>query len=300
MGVSMKSGKPQGIGGGVTLILMAACLFAASDATIKHLGTTLPVLVLMWTRYLFQAITLGAWHYLRKHTFRIASKVPRLQFLRGLILLGNSTTSFYGIQQVPLAEFTALVLLAPLATTVLSAVVLKERVSLSRWAMVILGAAGMLAVVRPGDSAAIGWGALLPIASALCYAAFQLLTHRIVASDDLVVTNLLSASVVTVAIGVILWSAPLDIAPVLSGATVQQWGLLFLLGILATCGQVSMSSAVCAAPASVLMPFAYAQIGFAAAIGWLVFDHAPDIGSIAGMCLIGLGGIGTVWLNGRK
>ena len=53
------------------------------------------------------------------------------------------------------------------------------------------------------------------------------------------------------------------------------------------------------APPSVLMPFAYAQIGFATAIGWLLFDHAPDLWSILGICLIGFGGVGTVWLNGR-
>ncbi|MET0917684.1 MAG: DMT family transporter [Burkholderiales bacterium] len=288
------------MGSGITFILITACMFAGSDATIKHLGATLPVLVLIWTRYLFQTGVLAVWHYLRGRTFRLRSRVPGLQVVRGLLLLINSSASFYGVQHVPLAEFTALVLLAPVATTVLGAVVLKERVSPARWAMVVLGVAGMLTVVRPGGEGALGWGALLPIFSALCYAVFQLVTHRIAIADDLIVTNFISAMIVTSALGLILWFAPLDIAPTLARASPGQWGLLLLLGTLATVGQVSMAAAVQAAPLSVLMPFAYAQIGFATAIGWLVFGHAPDAWSVAGICLIGLGGVGTVWLNGRK
>lgn len=300
MSIKVNNVRGQDIGGGITLILLTACMFAGSDATVKHLGATLPVLVLMWTRYMFQTGTLAVWHYVRGRTLKVKSRVPGLQLIRGFLLLANSAASFYGVQHVPLAECTALVLLAPVATRVLGAFVLKERVSPGRWAMVFLGVAGMLTVVRPGSASALGWGALLPICSALCYAVFQLVTRRIAAADDLVVTNFISALIVTLSLGVILWIAPLDIAPTLAKATASQWGLLFVLGALATAGHVSMASAVRAAPLTVLMPFAYAQIAFAAVIGWLAFGHAPDAWSIAGICLIGLGGIGTVWLNGRR
>ena len=43
------------------------------------------------------------------------------------------------------------------------------------------------------------------------------------------------------------------------------------MGTFATTGHVCMAGAVRVAPLSVLMPFAYAQIVFATAIGWLLF-----------------------------
>ena len=291
-------GQPD-LNTGIALVLLTACMFAGSDATIKYLGGALPVLILMWVRYMFQTTVLAGWQLARHRTLRFRTRVPALQCLRGLLLLVNSSASFYGVQRLPLAEYTALTLLAPVATTVLSALVLKERVSGARWAMVGLGLAGMLAVVRPTGGGALGWAALLPIFAALCYAAFQLLTRRIATADDLVVTNFFSALFVTLSLGAALWALPLDIAPTLRQATPQQWGLLLLMGSFATAGHVFMAGAVRAAPLSVLMPFAYAQIAFATAIGWLVFGHAPEPWAIFGTCLIGMGGIGTVWLNGR-
>jgi drug/metabolite transporter (DMT)-like permease len=284
---------------GIALVLLTACMFSGSDATIKFLGGSLPVLVLMWVRYMFQLVVLAGWRLARTGTLRLRTRLPALQCVRGFLLLCNSTASFYGVQKIPLAEYTALSLLAPVATTVLSALVLKERVSAARWAMVGFGLAGMLAVVRPTGAGALGWGALLPITGALCYAAFQLVTRRIATADDLVVTNFLSALFVALAIGLALGVLPLDLAPTLRAASGRQWALLLLMGSFATAGHLFMAGAVRAAPLSVLMPFAYAQIAFATAIGWLLFGHAPDLWTIVGTCLIGLGGIGTVWLNGR-
>src|ERR1700712_899511 len=160
------SGVPD-LNTGITLVLLTACMFSGSDATIKYLGGALPVLILMWVRYMFQTTVLAGWRLARTGTLRFRVGLPLLQGLRGLLLLCNSSASFYGVQKLPLAEFTALSLLAPVATTVLSALVLKERVSPARWVMVGFGLAGMLAVVRPTGAGALGWAALLPITGAL-------------------------------------------------------------------------------------------------------------------------------------
>lgn len=291
--------RKSDLNAGIALVLLTACMFSGSDATIKFLGASLPVLILLWVRYMFQTLVLAGWRLARNRTLKLRTRLPLLQGVRGLLLLLNSTASFYGLQHVPLAEYTALSLLAPVATTVLSALLLKERVSAARWAMVGFGLAGMLAVVRPAGAGALGWAALLPISGALLYAAFQLVTRRIAIADDLVVTNFLSALLVTSVLGAALWVLPLDVAPALKAASATQWSLLLLMGAFATAGHLCMAAAVRAAPLSVLMPFAYAQIASATAIGWLIFGHAPDLWSIIGTCLIGLGGIGTVWLNGR-
>ncbi|HSV47762.1 MAG TPA: DMT family transporter, partial [Ramlibacter sp.] len=254
------SQRPQ-VGLGVACMVLTASLFASSDAVIKQLGASFPVLILLWSRYVFQTTVLAGWQCLHRWPAVLRSQSLRLQGLRALLLLGNSTASFFGLQQVPLAEFTALVLLAPVATTVLAALLLREQVSPQRWAMVALGLAGMLLVVRPGNGA-LGWSALLPVGSALCFAAFQLVTRRISATDDLVTTNLISAALITVVLGFSIWLMPLDVAPVLGQASAVQWLLLLVMGVAATSGHLSMAAAIQAAPLSVLAPFSYAQIVF--------------------------------------
>ena len=60
---------------------------------------------------------------------------PRLQALRGSLLLVTSGFSFVGLQYVPVAEVTAIFMQTPLRVTLLAATVLHDRVSAraGRW-----------------------------------------------------------------------------------------------------------------------------------------------------------------------
>ena len=46
---------------GIALILTMAACFATPDTSVKYLGAAVPVLVILWSRYLFQAIVMLAW-----------------------------------------------------------------------------------------------------------------------------------------------------------------------------------------------------------------------------------------------
>jgi drug/metabolite transporter (DMT)-like permease len=287
-------------GAGIAFILLTAGCFAISDATIKFLGATLPVVVLLWARYFFQTSTMAALQT-RRRGWRalLHSGRPTLQFVRAALLLGNASCSFVGLQYVPLAEFTALAMLAPMASTLLASTVLRERVSPAQWAMVVLGFVGMLVIVRPGGGA-LGWSAAYPLAGALLLAAFQIVTHRLTQVDGLVTTNLYSGLGALIVLSIALAVLPVDLAATLGRATTAQWLLVLLLGAIATAGQALMVLAIRAAPLSTLTPFAYVQIAFAAAISWLVFRHRPDGIAVVGMVLIALAGAITVVLGSRQ
>jgi hypothetical protein len=44
----------SGARAGIAYIVLTAGCFATTDATVKHLAAALPVLVLLWSRYVFQ------------------------------------------------------------------------------------------------------------------------------------------------------------------------------------------------------------------------------------------------------
>jgi multidrug transporter EmrE-like cation transporter len=88
----------------------------------------------------------------RDERWRDAIRVhrPGLVALRGVAGATAGILGIYAFTTIPLAEAYALIFLAPLLVTVLSAILLKEPVGRMRWLAVAVGFLGVLLVVRPG------------------------------------------------------------------------------------------------------------------------------------------------------
>jgi len=199
---------------------------------------------------------------------------------------------------MPVAEFTAIVMLTPLLVTLLARVWLKERVSALRWALVAGGFAGALIVIRPG-SGLFGWAVLMPFAAALSNAAFQILTSRLAPQENPYTTNFYTGLTGVVLVTPLLVASPQHIGAVLGSAPPLHLALLLAIGVLATCGHLFLIMALGKAPTATLMPFLYTQIGVAALAGWLALGAAPDGWGWTGMAVIALCGAASAWLNVR-
>jgi drug/metabolite transporter (DMT)-like permease len=282
---------------GIGLILAMAACFAVLDTTVKFVGATLPVLIILWARYAFQAVTMGLWLGLtRRAPFR--SVHPRFQIVRGLLLLLTSALSFAGLRHMPVAEFTAINLLAPVAVTLLAAVFLHEQVSRRRWVLVAGAFAGALIVIRPG-SGVFGWAVLYPLACASAYASFQVLSSRMASLESPYTTHFLTGAIGLAVITPIVLASSIDWTALAASIDTRHALLLALIGATGTFGHLMLIVALGMAPASTLMPFSYTQIGFAAAIGWAVFGHWPDGWALVGMAIIAACGAGSAWLHLR-
>ena len=276
---------------------MAGC-FATMDTSIKYLGAFVPVLLIMWGRYLTQTLVMAVWLLGSKtSTFRAAH--PKFQLLRGILLLLTSSASFYGVQYLPVAEFTAINMLTPVIVTLLAGWVLHEKVSPLRWALVCGGFAGALIVIRPG-SGMFGWAVFLPLAGAVSYASFQVLTSKLAALESPFTTHFYTGLTGTAVLTPLLLSSPIDIAGTLQAATAGHLALMLGIGLLGTTGHLLLILALGLAPTSTLMPFVYTQIAFAAAVSYAVLGHAPDPWGWAGMGVVAVCGAASAWLNVRK
>lgn len=282
-------------GFGIVLILLMAACFAALDTSVKYLGAFVPVLLLLWARYAFQAVAMGLWLVLRPGPgFRVAH--PKFQLARGALLMTASITSFVGLRYMPLAEFTAVGMLTPVVVTILAALFLGERVSPLRWALVMSGFAGALLVVRPG-SGVFGWVAAFPLLMALSYGSFQALTAKLAALEQPLTTHFYTGLVGLVSITPVLLFSGIDAPAVLRAAPPLHWGLLLAVGAFGTAGHLFLILALGLAPTATLMPFIYAQIAFALVSSGIVFAHVPDAWAWVGMGIIAASGAATVWLN---
>jgi len=283
---------------GVVLILAASMVFAALDSSVRWLGPALPVLLMLWWRYATQAMVMAVWLALdRARGFR--PRQPRFQALRGALLLATSVLNFVGLQRMPVAEFTAIVMLAPMIATLLAAWLLHERVGPLRWALVTLAFAGALVVIRPG-SGLFGWAVLYALGSAATYASFQVLTRRMSAHDDPLVTHFWTGLFGTAAVLPVFVLFGADAAAqALAVATPAAWAGLVAIGMFGTVGHLLLVFAFRFGAASTLAPFTYTQIGWAMLFGWLLMGALPDALAWVGIAMIAASGAATAWLNVR-
>ena len=278
---------------GIGFLVAATACFAVLDTAVKVVGAVVSVLLALWFRYAFHAVVVTAVMLPIRGRSLLRTEHPRYQALRGVLLLSVSLMSFVAVQYMPVGEFTAIVMVTPLAVTLLAALFLQERVTGLRWLLVAGGFVGALLVVRPGGGF-LGWAALIPLVMVFTYAWFQILTAKMARTEDPMTMHFYTGWVGTLVASLVLplvWQAVPD---------ARTLALLCLIGLMGTVGHFLLILAFQRAPASTISPFLYTQIAFAMFCGWVVYGHVPGALELAGMGLIVLCGATASWLTARE
>ena len=158
-------------------------MFAAQDAITKSLTTSLPVgqiVFVRFTAFLLFALAFAA----RGPGVRAAlrSAVPRTQVLRCTLMCSEIALFAWALRHLGIAEIHALFACFPLVVAALSAPLLGERVGPLRWTAVGVGLVGTLVILRPGTDV-FDPHALAPLACAVIYALYNLLTRQVSRRD---------------------------------------------------------------------------------------------------------------------
>ena len=268
-------------------MVLATLCFALLDTTSQVVSPLVPVFMAVWLRYVTQTVLTTALLWPQQGIALLRTRAPGWQCLRGLLMLTSSAVAFLSLRHVPVGEFTAIMMLVPLAVTLLAAMLLRERVSTITWWLVAGGLIGALIVVRPKGSDFHG-ALLLPLLLVIINAAYQIVTSKMVQTEDPGTMHFytgLTGLVCTTALLPWIWE-PLS-----------RWSLwlgVALLGVFGSVGHYLLIQAFRNAPAARLTPYMYAQIGFATLAGWVVFGYAPDSWTLVGVALIAVcGGMGV-------
>ncbi|MBK1726343.1 EamA family transporter [Halorhodospira neutriphila] len=284
---------------GMTLMAVAMLLVPGMDALAKLLSAQLSPFQIAFIRFLLQSAFLGGLLAWQRRLAVPAAALPRL-VLAGALVAGAIGCLFWSLTALPLANAIAIFFVEPLLLTLLSALLLGERVGWQRLAAVAVGLGGALIVIRP-NWAAFGGMALLPLLAALFYAgqltvlrslAGQLPATQVQGYSALFAALLLGAAL---AIGsgqgveLLAWDTPQGVA----------WLYLAGIGVLSTVGYLLISGAMRRAGASILAPFQYLEIISATLLGYLIFGDLPDALTGLGTAII-LGAGGYVFYRERR
>ena len=267
----------------ITFNLLAWIILPIMDGFAKYLSSNLPVLQITWARYFFTVIfTFPIMFFFFKKTL-VWTNQPKLQIVRGLILLFANICFFYSISIISLAKALTLAFIAPLIVTAFSPLFLNESVGLRRWTAVFLGFIGSLVVIRPGILE-INLASLAALATGILYGFYILVTRKLSSSDNPLLTLLLTGMVGAIIVSTIMpfiWVKP----------TLLQWSMMATIGVLASIGHFFLILSLKYADASKLAPFSYFEIVTNIAIGYYFFNDFPDNWTFLGLFIIIFSGI---------
>jgi drug/metabolite transporter (DMT)-like permease len=276
---------------GAGLMLCALAMLPGMDAIAKHLSATLPTIEVTWGRFLFYALVIGPIAVAKFGRRAVMPARPGLQVLRGLLFAGSAYAFFLAIAEMPLADTMAVFFIYPMIVLLASALILRERIGVLRWAMVVLGFVGVLLVMQPSLEG-FSRGDLFALASGAGYALGSMVTRRLAPHDPGLVTGLISA-----ATGVLLYSLAMPF--VWQTPTAGEWLGLAAVGIIAALGHYLLIAAHHLATAAQLAPYGYAEIVSAIFFGLIVFNDWPEPIVWLGIVVIVASGIVVTWSNAR-
>jgi drug/metabolite transporter (DMT)-like permease len=262
---------------GILLIVLAVLLFSVMDTIAKGLTQRHDPIQVVWARYASQTF----WAVLilsPRLRSVLATDRLGLQLVRSALLFGATAFFFSALARLQLAEATAIFEVGPLVITILSVLILKEKVGPRRWAAVLAGLVGALVIIRPGTDV-FQPAALLPLAAATCFAGYSIAT-RFLGQDESPFTSLLYTTLIGTVVATIalpfFWSTP----------TTGDAVVMATFGAIGMVGQLFLILALGYAPASLIAPFGYMALAFNATWGFLFFAEVPDRWTIAGAGII--------------
>tara|TARA_B100000575_G_C23006892_1_gene580108 strand:- start:29 stop:886 length:858 start_codon:yes stop_codon:yes gene_type:complete len=257
------------------------------DGFAKYLSADLPILQITWARYFFTVVfTLPIMFFFFNKQLVLSDK-PKLQILRGLILLSANICFFYAISVISLAKALTLAFIAPLIVTAFSPLLLGEKVGLRRWTAVIIGFTGSLIVIRPGF-VEINLASLSALGTGFLYGFYLIITRKLSTSDNPLLTLLITGAVGAILVSLVIpfnWVKP----------TFNQWSIMAGIGIFACVGHIFLILSLKYADASKLAPLGYTEIIPNVIIGYYFFNELPDNWTFLGLFIIILSGLYISW-----
>ena len=260
-------------------------LMALLSAAVRELvNRDYPLSEVLLFRYLFAS---GFFWIILLSTTGLASLATQrpldhtIRSISGIVSLG---LLYFAITRIPIADATALAYAAPIFITVLSIFLLGEVIGLQRWLAVIAGFIGVLLIARPE---ADGWdiGVIAAAGSALSGALVAIWLRKLSSSEKSV-----SIGIYYNNLGSLVCLAWVLLSGWLTPRGVDLW---LFLGFGLGCGmqQWLLTVSFRYAEASLLAPFEYLAMVFAAIVGFVFWGEMPVVTTWIGAAIIAASGL---------
>lgn len=255
---------------GASYMVLAGALFALVNISVQGAAMSfgMPSSSVAFWQYAIALVFGGAW-LLRLGVKGFATQNLGKHILRVLLAAAGVQLWVLGLKSVPIWQAIALIMTSPFFVTVGAALILRETVSLQRWAATVVGFVGGMIILSPwADTFTIA--ALYPIAAAALWAMASLMTKSLTKKE--------AADTVTAYLLVLLTPINAVFAGI-EGFVVPNGTALWLVlgaGLLTALAQLALTRAYAAADASYVQPFDHLKLPLNVLFGWLAFQFVPS------------------------
>ena len=274
---------------GMLFAVMAYFSFSLLDAVQKTAIIYHSVFQILLVKYTF-VLLLSFFESRRKKNYTFyKSENIKIQLLRSVLSIIESACFILSFRYLSLADAHSIASLTPVLVVALSAIILREHVSLRTWVAIFIGFIGVLIIMRPGLSI-FDPKSLIPLAGAFFLSIYQIVTRK-ASEKDSTETSLFYTSIVGIVlmgiIGYSFWQ-PL-----------MNYSILFFIaiGIFFSLGLYFQIIALSMVRAGIIQPFHYTLIFWAIILGYIFYDDFPDIPTLIGAMVITISGIYTLYIK---
>lgn len=273
----------DGVFAGMLLASVAYMLFSGQDAAIKLLVAGISVWQILFLRSVVILAGCAAVGGVKLFRETARSPIVKPMFLRSVLMLGAWLCFYNAARSLQLAEMTTIYFAAPVIVTIMSVVILKERVTLLRWTAAWIGFIGVFIACDPAN---LGFTlpVVLVLAAAALWALSIVLMRKMALQERTIIQVVLNNCffLVTAAVPMLLvWKTP----------DLGQTALMVLVGVIGGAAQYALFEGMKRAEASVIAPFEYTSLIWAFVFGYLIWSEVPRIEVYAGAGLIMLAGV---------
>lgn len=264
---------------GILLILMSAFCFALMNMFVKLSGD-IPSIQKSFFRNLVAVFI--AFGILQRSGYGFQIERKNIPLLLGRSVCGTIgiIANFYAVDHLVLSDASIIQKLSPFFVIIFSFFLLKEKPSRLEILSIVIAFVGTLFIVKPSfqnTQMTAGMVAFIgAMGAGMAYTMVRMLSQRGVKSPQIVLYFSLFSC---------LFALPffiLDFHPM----SLQQIMFLLLAGLAASGGQFAVTSAYSHAAGKDISLYDYAQVVFAALLGFIVFQEIPDVWSLLGYLII--------------
>ena len=272
---------------GILYMVASTVVFAGVNAIVKWELAFYPVGEVSFFRALFAFFTVAAIVLPRRGFAVLRTSRYREHLQRGVSQFGSMTCMFLAFRVLSLGSAVAISFSAPLFTTLLSILILKEKVGPHRWSALIVGFIGVLVVTQPG-AGSLSSGALFAMANAVLISTVAVAIRRMSATESTETLAIYQMTVITICTVFLL---PL-------GFSAPRWVdalALAVAGVGNGIAQYWWTRSLSMAPPSAVVPFNYLSLVWASILGFAIWGDVPTPALLLGSAIVVASGLYILW-----
>ncbi len=279
----------------VKIILLSGTgffMFVCMDSLAKYLGGVMPITQAVWGRFFFHFIALVIYFLIFRPKINL-TKNFKIQILRSVLMVTATFFMFNSLQRFDLVDIYVVFFSAPLIVAMLSAIFLKDVLSLKGLLLMVMSFGCIIFSLGPSMKV-LSPELIFPLVPPLCWALYQFFTKLISGNNDpfasIFYTAITGAIIFTIYVS-LNW-VPLE--------KNSYWLLLILLGLAGFISHFMLIYAIQLSNLSFVTNFQYSQLVWSTVINFIIFGVPIDINKIYGVIGIIIFGILFIRTEGKK